>query len=115
MNNYEQYYSVLIKNKEDLKLFLKQFHLRNNHAIDDLLDFREYKIKKSNKSIEEFLKECYETDNDQSVFEQTFYQYFTIGDMELINMSLAEGRTSLESIFNAFKENINKNILKNIL
>lgn len=105
---------VLLVSTEDCEFFLKNYYLKNNFLYDDLLDFRDYKIEKSDKTFDSFKKDCY-TKNLRQAFEQTFYQTFTVYDIEHITNAIITNRTSLEQLFNAFKENPDKNIMKIVL
>jgi hypothetical protein len=105
---------VLLECEEDCQKFFTDFYNRNKHVIDDLLDYREYKVEKSQKTLDLFLKECY-TSNMRQVFQKTFYQSFSDSDMDLIGQAILDGRTSLEELYSGFKKNPDKNILKNVL
>ena len=102
-----------LHSKECCKSFYDNFYGRNRYAIDDLLDYREEKIKTSEITIDLFLQMCY-TSNMLEVFTKTFYQSFTLADMEIIGQAIESGRTSLETIYSGFKQNPNKNILRDL-
>ena len=105
---------VLFETWEDCELYLRQYHNRNALNVDDLLDFREAKIANSTIGLDTFVLKCKNNDLRTS-FEQTFYQSFKQTDIEMIEKAIGTGRTSLENIFENFKNNPNKNILKYVL
>jgi hypothetical protein len=105
---------VLFETVEDCQEFFESFYMRNRYVADDLEDFRDNKIEKSEITLDLFLKKCY-TINMKQAFESTFYQSFTIAKIKLIEEAIATGKTTLEQLFVDFKKNPHKNILKNIL
>lgn len=106
--------SLLLESMESCHLFLERYHMRNKNPVDDLLDFREYKINNSYISLDEFVKMCY-TKGMKETFESTFYQSFTSLDIEVVGNAVSKGMVTLESLYTDFKKNPNKNILKNVL
>jgi hypothetical protein len=106
--------SVLLESEKDCHQFFEGFYMRNKYVIDDLLDYREYKIEKSQKTLDLFVEECYNS-NMRQAFQSTFYQSFSEGDMNMIGQAILAGKTSLAQLFIGFQKNPNKNILKNIL
>lgn len=106
-------YCVLFETVEDCQLFFESYYMRNRYLVDDLLDFREYKINKSEKTLDLFIEECY-TIGMKQAFESTFYQSFTTGCMRIVERAIGEGKTSIEQLFIGFQKNPNENILKNI-
>lgn len=105
---------VLITCEEDCHQFFEGFYMRNKYVIDDLLDYREYKIEKSKKTLDSFVSECY-TYTMRQAFQTTFYQTFSEKDMKLVKNAILNGKITLEILFTDFQRNPNKNILKNIL
>lgn len=95
------------------KSFYVGFYGNNRYIVDDLLDYREDKIKNSQITLDLFLEMCY-TVNMLEVFTKTFYQSFTIADMDIIGQAISSGRASLETIYTDFENNPNKNILRNL-
>ncbi|UUV47092.1 hypothetical protein [Bacillus phage vB_BanS-Thrax5] len=87
---------------------------RNNCVADDLLDYREEKIKQSNVSFDMFRKLCY-TYGIRHAFETTFLQAFDTEQIVLIGCKLHNQDVELETIYNGFQKNPNKNILKYVL
>lgn len=106
--------SGALRTVEDCHEFYIGFYGRNKYAIDDLLDYREYKIEQSDITLEKFLKMC-ENGDMIKAFTVTFFQEFSIHDMTFINKAINEGKTSLEKLYKDFKSNPNKNIMKNAL
>lgn len=105
---------AIISTKDDCKTFFSDFYMKNPYIIDDVLDFREFKIAKSKKTADIFVNEC-NTNGMKATFEETFMQSFTDESINLVRDALDSGKTSLDIIFRKFKINPNENILKNIL
>ena len=105
---------VLLKSEEECNYFYIGFLGRNRYIIDDLLDYREKKLSKSNITLDKFIAMC---DNSVSreAFEQTFLQPINSTDAELIEDAISKGKTSLKGIYNRFQSNVNENVLKNVL
>lgn len=106
--------SVLFENYEDCNLFFTKFYIKNKFAIDDLLDFREYKIDNNYKTLPTFLNEC-STKGLKQTFEKTFFQSFTLEDINIISQALLDDKTTLEQIYNNFQKNPDKNIMRYVL
>lgn len=105
---------MLLATENDVDVFMSDFYQKNGLVIDDLLDFREYKIENNNSNIIDFTSNC-RTKGIRETFEQTFYQFFSINDMEIINESINNGKITLELLFEKFKANPNRNIMKYVL
>lgn len=105
---------VLLKTKEDCEYFYKYYYGKNLSAINDLLDYREYKVSISDMSFDKFINMC---DNKVSreVFEHAFLQSFNQSEINLIKISIEDGVTSLGKIYEGFEANPNENILRNLL
>lgn len=112
--SYERLPSILIHNEEDCEEFYISFIGRNKHLIDDLLDFREFKLKNSNSTIDDLYELCYNT-NIKEAFEATFLQEITEEDETLIMNAINTGKITLEDFYSNFQKNINENILKTVL
>lgn len=104
----------LLKTVEDCQQFYSDFYNRNRHVADDLLDYREYKITKSEITLDIFLNQCY-TLGMQQAFELTFLQSFSLKDIKIVNDAIADRKVTLASLYGNFKKNPNKNVLKNVL
>ena len=100
--------------REDCDDFYIGFYGRNRHITDDLLDYREYKIEESKITLDIFLDMCY-TKGMKSTFEKVFFQSFTSLEVSIISDAVAEGKVTLEKLFNEFQKNPNVNILKNVI
>lgn len=87
---------------------------RNKNVSDDLLDYREEKINQSNVSFDKFRKMCY-TYGIRHAFETVFLQAFDVEQIEFLASKLYNEEISLETIYNGFQKNPNKNILKYVL
>lgn len=105
---------VLFETFKDCELFFKSFYIRNQYVFDDLLDFREYKIKESEITLDLFVDECYNKGMKES-FESTFFQPFDNSDLVLVEKAIIELRTSIPQLFLDFQKNPNRNILKSVL
>lgn len=104
--------SVLLRSASDVKDFVSMFYKTNKYEIDDLLDYREYKIRQSRTTLDAFLEQC---DDDMKIaFENNFQQYFTDSDIDMIKEHVHSGNISLATLFEKFYENIDVNILKYI-
>ena len=106
--------SVLFETWEDCKLFFDKFYQTNRHIVDDLLDFREYKINSSTWTSQSFLNSC-KLNGMKTTFEKVFLQSFTNQDIAQIEKAMFENKLTLESLFSQFKANSNTNILKYVL
>lgn len=105
---------VLLKSVEDCKAFYIGFLGRNNHTIDDFLDYREERISMADVSLDNFLIMC-DNCGIRKTFENVFLQPFTLEDIALISNCLQKGKTTLIDIFNQFKANVNQNIMRIVL
>lgn len=105
---------VLFETVECCQAFFESFYMRNRYLVDDVLDFREYKIQMSKKTLDLFIEECYNKGMKQA-FEKTFYQPFTTDSINIVEKAIADGKISLEQLFKDFRKNPNKNILKNVI
>lgn len=103
----------VLRTEEDCKAFYIDFYGRNRYVADDLLDYREKKIRDSDITLINFIKKC--DTNLVEAFESTFYQSFTDRDMKLVTDAIANGKTTLQALFLDFKKNPNRNVLKNVL
>lgn len=106
----------LFETVEEYQLFYIEYYGRNRYVIDDLLDYREYKIRNSQVTLELFLRECsFGGKRMSEIFKTTFFQTFSEEDMLLVERAVTDGHTTLETLFSDFKKNPNKNVLKNVL
>lgn len=105
---------ILFQTEQQCRDFYIGFLGRNQHIIDDLLDYRENRLSMADISIDKFMDMCDNKDK-QEVFEQTFLQPFTIADMEIINKSIENNTITLAEIFANFQGNFNKNIMQYVL
>ncbi|AZU99013.1 hypothetical protein pW2_243 [Bacillus phage pW2] len=105
---------VLFQTFGDCHSFYINYFGRNACVTDDLLDFREEKIKESNVSFDMFRKLCY-TYGIRHAFETTFLQAFDTEQIVHIGCKLHNQDVDLETIYNGFQKNPNKNILKYVL
>lgn len=106
--------TVLLESEKDCHDFFEGYYNRNKYVMDDLLDYREAKIRNANKTLDEFRHECY-TKGMRQAFQLTFYQSFSDSDIELIAEANLKGVITLEGLFNGFKKNPSKNIMRNVL
>ena len=106
--------NVLFHTMEDCKLFFDKFYQNNRYEIDDLLDFREYKVESSTWTSPIFVKSC-KSDGMRQTFEKAFFQSFTDQDIVRVEKAMLNEKITLESLFSQFKANPNTNIMKYIL
>lgn len=106
--------NILLKTIDDCQLFYQDYYKKNTNVIDDLLDYREYKISISDITLDNFL-EMYKNQGVKYAFEITFLQPIAPHEAMLIEEAILDGKVTLEFIYNSFQENINKNILKYVL
>lgn len=105
--------SVLL-NMEDCQVFYTEFYGRNHYLVDDILDYRTHKIMTADITYEKFNKMCNE-EGMYETFKNTFFQTLTLSDFSIVTNAIDNGKTTLEKIFNSFKENPNQNILRDLL
>lgn len=105
---------ILLKEQRDFHIFFIEFYGKNKYLVDDLFDFREYKISKNNITLKDFLFKCYAY-GWRETFVETFIQKFSDEDIQFIVTSIHEGKTTLEKIFFGFQSNINLNIMRYVL
>lgn len=105
--------TLLFKNEGDVKTFVEMFHKSNKYEIDDLLDFRNYKIDKSSIPLSEFLQKC-ELDL-KSAFEETFIQSFDELFIELVKSLVNDEVITLAYIFEEFHKDIDICVKKRIM
>jgi hypothetical protein len=105
---------VLFETVDCCKAFYIGFLGRNRYVIDDLLDYREEKLKNSQFTIDTFIESCHNS-NMRETFEKCFLQPFDLIEIAFIDNAIAEGKTSLEAIYSEFEKNPNKNIFQNVL
>lgn len=101
----------ILKSTKDCELFAKSYWMKNQNAIDDLLDFREYKIASDNITFSVFLEKCL-TIGLKNTFEDVFLQKFTTGQISLIQQNIFDDKTSLEELYTLFCKNPNINIMR---
>lgn len=106
--------SVLLKTIGDCQLFYQEYFRKNTNVIDDLLDYREYKLSISDITLEKYLEMCQDL-GVKLAFENTFLQPITLQESMLIEKAISNGKVTLEYIYNLFQININKNIMKYVL
>jgi hypothetical protein len=104
---------ILLTN-EDCDLFLQEFYSKNHYVIDDLLDFKEYKISSSEITVIEFLNMCNNGEMHMA-FETTFLQKFSPEDMSFIEEKIKSRATNLKEIYVKARKNPFRNVLKIVL
>lgn len=103
--------SSILKSTRDCELFAQLYWMKNERPIDDLLDFREYKIESENIAFSVFLEKCV-SQGLKGAFEDVFLQAFTTGEIKLIHQSITNNKTSLEELYTLFCKNPNINIVR---
>lgn len=106
--------NILFKTIGECQSFYRDYYKKNVNVIDDLLDYREYKLSTSNITLEKYLKMCHES-GVKIAFENTFLQPISPQESILIEEAITSGKVTLEYIYNSFQNNVNKNILKYVL
>lgn len=106
--------TVLFQTIGDCHSFYITNYGRNACVMDDILDYRENKLESSHITVEMFVEMC-STDGIQTAFQNTFLQVIYNNDVDVIELALSSGATTLESIYSQFKMNPNKNILNYVL
>lgn len=96
----------------DCELFYESFYRRNLYVVDDLLDYRAYKIENSAITIEIFVDRCSSRNTMKDAFEETFFRAFSAMDIVLVQDALSEKRVTLEELFIESRTNPSKNIMK---
>jgi hypothetical protein len=104
----------LLRTSNDCEEFYIGFYGTNRYVMDDLLDFKEFVVEKRKISVDEFVEMCY-TSSMKDVFESVFLQEFTLVDIILVNEAIADGRTTLEDLYNGFLKKPTKKIMINVL
>lgn len=105
---------VLFKTIDECQSFYQDYYKRNANIIDDLLDYREYKLSIWNTSLEQYLEMC-DLSGIKIAFEETFLQPFIDQEVELIERAISNESVTLEYIYKSFQKNVNKNIMKYVL
>lgn len=104
----------LLTTSADCDLFYKGYYGRNSFVVDDLLDYREYKIKNSFVTLEIFVNLC-NSGHQLLAFESLFLQKFSPEEMVMINREFVNGKFSYQSLFLDFHKNTNLNVWRIIL
>lgn len=105
---------VLLKSQEDCEYFYVHYYQKSCALLIDLMNFRDYKLSKSDVNLERFIALCNKQVNREA-FELTFLQAFSNTELELIGRAVDHEKTSLSDIFRSFSENPRVNILKYVL
>lgn len=105
---------VLLLTVADCERFYKEFYGRNRYIVDDLLDFREEKLRNSHITVTSFLRMCNNGDV-QEAFESTFLQTFNQDDVSVLRKKVASGSISYRTIYDKFQLNTNLNIWRIVL
>ncbi len=99
---------------DDCKVFYTDYLHNNHHIVDDLMDYKAYKLSKTVFNLDKFVNECMLGDMKET-FKKTFLHSFSNHDMMLVNRAIANGRVTLEYIYKEFQKNVHQNILKYVL
>ena len=100
----------VLRTKDDCAVFLERFYETTHELIDDILDYREYKLASSFMTLDIFLKMCY-VGEKKNAFEEAFVQAFTKEEMDFIFQRMDEGVMTLPHLYSKFQEDPEKNIL----
>lgn len=104
----------LFASDHDVIIFVKKFYLRNRFLIDDVLDFREYKIINQEVTFDKF-SSMYYNEGAKQAFEKMFYFKIEDEDVEMFELYIGNDKNKLLNIFNQIKENVNLNPIKLLL
>src|SRR5690606_4218091 len=99
---------------DDCDSFYIGYYGRNNYIIDDLLDYREYRVSIADMSFDKFIDMC-DNKGIKEAFESTFLYHLSNESASFIEAIIKTGKTSLEEIYSLFVRNPNENVLKNVL
>lgn len=105
---------ALFSSHDDVITFVKKFYLRNHFFIDDILDFREYKIANQKVTFDNFV-DLYYNDGVRKTFEQMFYFKIEDDDAKMFELYIMNDKNKLLTIFNHLQENVNLNPIKLLL
>lgn len=105
---------ALFSSHDDVITFVKQFYLRNHFFIDDILDFREYKIANQKVTFDNFV-DLYYNEGARKTFEQMFYFKIEDEDAKMFELYIMNDKNKLLTIFNHLQENVNLNPIKLLL
>lgn len=105
--------SILLRTKQCCDLFFTDYYGKNFYIIDDLLNYREFKLKSEKISLDDFIKMCYNK-GIKEAFENSFFQLISSKDAEFINSLLLKKKISLKELYDVFENDINKNIIQHI-
>lgn len=112
--NLPEQFTDIVLTSSDCSVFLNNFYGDNHNIIDDILDFREYKIFTNRIEYSDFSEMCMQEGLLHS-FRHTFLQHFSEESIELIEMRISDGSITLREVFDKFKKNPNINIMRYIL
>lgn len=104
----------LLVTVDDCNEFYINFYGKGDCTLDDLLDYKEYRINISEFTLDSFLTSCYNIGRLET-FELAFFQSFTEMDMVLVDEAIDSGRMTLEGFFMKSRKNPSKNVLKYVL
>lgn len=104
---------ALLDTERHCKEFFRYFYRKNHRLIDDLFDYKQYRIQLENITYGQFVARCNE--NVKSALEQTFFQRLSNADMEKILNAIDYGKITLEQLYVNFKNNPRKNIMRYVL
>lgn len=106
--------NILLKTFDECQTFYRDYYKKNANVIDDLLDYREYKLSISDMTFDKYLEMCRNL-GVKVAFENTFLQPISMQEAALIEKAIFSGKVTLEHIYNSFRQNINVNVLKYVL
>lgn len=112
-NSQRRLAELLFLDDKDVDVFCNKFYKTNKFNIDDLLDFRTFKINEENISLESFLDMC-KTDL-KIAFESVFIQSLEECMVDEIESMILKNEIDLEDVFIYFKKNTDMSVFKYIM
>jgi hypothetical protein len=106
--------NILLKNIEQCNVFFTEYLGRNLHRIDDIFDYREYRIETLSLDVDEFISSC-ANGIDRDLFENVFLQSFSDCEMKLLKDAIDSEKLSLSAMYNRFSSNPNENVMRYVL
>lgn len=101
---------TVLRNLNDCNIYLEMFHDKKERVLQNLTDFRQYMISKSSVTLSIFLEMCCR--DKKSAFESTFYQVFTLSEMQFMEDFIDSGKLTLTSLYEKFIANPKRNIIR---
>lgn len=105
---------AILQTEKDITLFVANFYKTNSLVINDLLDYKSFKVSDNNYSFEQFVS-MYEKEGVLTSFTKMFLQDFSHSDIDLITAVISTELMTLEILYTNFMKNIYVNIMRYIM